>query len=53
MITVTPILDSIELKNITDEDYFSEKYSNCISNSKLSLINPDEGGSFEKYSEGK
>ena len=43
---------SINSLDITDEVYFSDKYSNYISNSKLKLINPDEGGSFKTYLEG-
>ena len=43
-ITITPLLDTLCLEDISDEEYFSEKYSNYISNSRLKLINPDEGG---------
>lgn len=43
---------SINTLDITDEVYFSDKYSNYISNSKLKLINPEEGGSFKTYLEG-
>ena len=43
---------SIDTLDITDEVYFSDKYSNYISNSKLKLINPKEGGSFKTYLEG-
>ena len=54
------ILDRIEigkvidyqLVDIPDEVYFGKKYSNWVSNSKLSLINPDEGGSPEKFYKG-
>ena len=48
-VTITPILDSLRLEDIDDDVYFSEKYSGYISNSRLKLINPDEGGSPEKY----
>ena len=51
-IILTPILDSIEFIEMSDEEYFSDKYSNYISNSKLSLINPIQGGSPELYKEG-
>ena len=51
-IILTPILDSIEFIGMSDEEYFSDKYSNYISNSKLSLINPIQGGSPELYKEG-
>lgn len=49
MILIKPILESFRWEDIPDEEYFSEKYSDCISNSRLSLINPDQGGSPEKY----
>ena len=48
MIKVYPLLDSLEILDISDETYFTE-YSDYISNSRLSLINPDQGGSVEKY----
>lgn len=46
------IPESIQLIKMTDEEYFSEKYKDYISNSKLSLIDPSTGGSPEKYLEG-
>jgi hypothetical protein len=46
------IPESIKLIKMDDAEYFSEKYKDYISNSKLSLINPDEGGSKEKYMTG-
>lgn len=52
MATITIIPESIKLLRISDEEYFSENYRQYISNSKLSLINPDEGGSVEKYKAG-
>ena len=52
MATITIIPESIKLLRISDEEYFSENYRQYISNSKLSLINPDEGGSVEKYNAG-
>ena len=52
MATITIIPESIKLLKISDEEYFSENYRQYISNSKLSLINPDEGGSVEKYNAG-
>lgn len=51
-ITVEIIPSSIRLLKMTDEEYFSDKYKEYISNSKLSLINPDEDGSVEKYNSG-
>ena len=45
------IPNSIELKRLTDAEYF-ENYKEYISNSQLSLINPEEGGSPEKFNAG-
>ena len=49
---ITPILESLKLEDIDDAIYFSEKYSEYISNSRLSLINPEQGGSPEKFFKG-
>lgn len=46
------IPNSIELVKMSDEIYFSEQYKDYISNSKLSLINEEEGGSEEKFFSG-
>ena len=46
---ITPLLDTLYLEDISDDEYFSEKYSNYISNSRLSLINPDQGGCPEDF----
>lgn len=40
------------LIKISDEEYFSAEYKDYISNSRLSLIDPSEGGSREKYEAG-
>lgn len=48
MIKVYPLLDTLEVLDISDESYFND-YKDYISNSRLSLINPDQGGSVEKY----
>jgi hypothetical protein len=37
-IKITPILDSLKLEDISDEEYFSKKYSNYISNSRLGQL---------------
>lgn len=50
--TIIPIVDSAKRLKISDEEYFSKKYSNYISNSKLSYINPEQDGSPEKYHNG-
>ena len=39
----------MKLIRLSDKEYFSDKYKEYISNSRLSLINPDEGGSLEHY----
>ena len=49
MAEIKVIPESIKLIKLTDEEYFSREYKDYISNSKLGLINPDEGGSLEKY----
>ena len=46
------IPESVQLIKMTDEEYFSDKYKDHISNSKLSLIDPSAGGSPEKFKEG-
>ena len=48
-IKITPLLDTLHLEDVSDEEYFSVKYSNYISNSRLSLINPDQGGCPEDF----
>jgi len=44
--------ESIQLIRLSDEQYFSDKYSDYISNSKLGLINPAQDGSIEKFNIG-
>lgn len=51
-IKLTPLIDTLRLEDISDEIYFSEKYSEYISNSRLRLIDPNDGGSPEKFFEG-
>lgn len=46
------IKDSIKRLVISDEEYFSDVYKDYISNSRLKLINPKEGGSPELYLKG-
>lgn len=50
MITLIP--KSLQLIKMTDAEYFSAKYKDYISNSRLGYINPKEGGSEEKYALG-
>ena len=52
MAEIEIIPESIRLVKLTDEQYFSKDYGEFVSNSKLGLINPDEGGSLEKYNAG-
>ena len=51
-IKITPLIDTLCLQKISDEEYFSEKYSNYISNSRLGLINPKQDGNPKKFFEG-
>ena len=51
-IKITPLLDTLKLEKIDDSTYFSEKYSNYISNSRLGLINPNKGGTPEAFFKG-
>ena len=44
-----PLLETLEVKKIDDAEYFSDGYSKYISNSRLSGINPEQGGSPEKF----
>lgn len=43
------VRESIKLVKISDKEYFGEQYKDYISNSKLNLINPSQGGSPFKY----
>lgn len=52
MDSISIVPESIQIIKMTDEEYFSAKYKDYISNSKLSLINPDQNGSPELYKEG-
>ena len=51
-IKIVPILESLTVLDISDEEYFSSEYKKYISNSSLSLINPEQGGSPQMYYEG-
>lgn len=52
MAEIEIIPESIQLIRMSDEEYFSDKYKDYISNSKLGMINPEEGGSLEKFLSG-
>ena len=47
-----PLIDTLRLEKISDAIYFSEKYSDYISNSRLSKINPEQDGSIQIFLEG-
>jgi hypothetical protein len=51
-IKLTPLLDTLRLQKISDQEYFSVKYNGYISNSRLGLINPQQDGSPEKFFKG-
>lgn len=51
-IKLSPNLESVRREKMSDEEYFSSKYTNYISNSRLKLINPNQNGSPSKYKEG-
>ena len=48
-IKLTPLLDTLQLVKISDSEYFSPKYGEYISNSRLGLLNPRQGGSPESF----
>ena len=51
-IKITPLIDTLRLQKISDEVYFSERYANYISNSRLSLINPEQEDNPQAFFEG-
>ena len=51
-VKLTPMLHTVKRLKISDEEYFSEKYKDYISNSRLKYINPDQDGSPSKYKNG-
>lgn len=51
-VQLKPLTETVHIKNISDEVYFSKEYGNYISNSRLKLINPDEGGNPKKFFDG-
>lgn len=46
---IIPILDSVKKLDMSDEMYFSNKFAQYISNSRLKNINPNEGGYPQLY----
>ena len=51
-IKLTPLMDTLRLEKISDKVYFSEKYSNYVSNSRLGLLNPRQDGNPDKFFSG-
>lgn len=51
-IKIVPLLDTLRLQKISDEVYFSKRYANYISNSRLSLINPNQDNDPQAFFEG-
>lgn len=51
-IKLKPLLETIRFIKMSDEEYFSDAWSGYISNSSLTLINPEQDGSPETYKEG-
>lgn len=51
-ITINPLLDTLKLEKIDDAIYFSKKYNGYISNSRLSLINPEQDNDPKAFFEG-
>jgi hypothetical protein len=49
---IEPILETLELKKISDQEYFSDKYKDYISNSRLGLINPEQDNDPQAFFEG-
>lgn len=45
-IKITPLLDTLYLEDISDEEYFSSKYKNYISNSRLGVLKKDGAKAF-------
>lgn len=52
MASIEIIPNSVRIERMSDERYFSEEFKDYISNSKLSLLNPEEDGSIEKLNAG-
>ena len=48
-ISIKPLIETLRVEDIDDNTYFSNKYNNYISNSRLSKINPDQDGSPTEF----
>ena len=51
-VKLKPLTETVHIKDISDEVYFSKEYSDYISNSRLKLIDPTDGGTPNKFFEG-
>ena len=51
-VKITPIMSSIKRLEISDEEYFSDKYKNYISNSRLRYMNSEQDGCPSMYKNG-
>lgn len=51
-IKITPLLETLHLEDIDDSIYFGKRYADYISNSRMGLMNPAQGGSPKAYFEG-
>lgn len=51
-ITITPIMESLKLQKIDDSVYFSKEFNGYISNSRLSLLNPEQDNDPKAFFEG-
>lgn len=49
---IIPLYDTVRHAKISDDEYFSSKYKSYISNSRLKLIDSEEGGNPDKYKTG-
>lgn len=48
-IRLTALKETLRIGKISDQEYFSKKYSAYVSNSRLGYINPEQNGSPEKF----
>jgi len=49
---IIALKDTAKKINLTDDEYFGPDYKDYISNSRMTLINPEQGGSPQKYKAG-
>jgi len=45
-IKITPLLETLQLEDVSDEEYFSAKFKNYISNSRLGVLKKDGAKTF-------